>query len=130
MLTTATLAVVGTPCIVLNAMQPKLGIRLPCDLPIVVDATRMNAAESHDILLRWLYMFVTLARTPHRAGPIGKVYIAWNNTFETVDLETCSRCIRCDSLKTRRVDRDTQYVELHGLACDDCMRLVPDAPSQ
>ncbi len=89
-------AQVKTPFIVLRPHQPKTGQRLPADLPIVVNAERMrprdNRGQDRLRLLRWMHMFISLSRAPHRGGPIGRNYVGWgDDTLEEIDLETCPR---------------------------------------
>lgn len=81
---------VGTPCIVLMPFQPKLGQRLPVDLPVVVNAYRYYPDNTHDGLLRWMHMFISLSRAPHRGGPKGRNFIAWQDgSVDEIDLDAC-----------------------------------------
>lgn len=87
MLTRGILKKVGTPCVVLMPNQTKAGYRLPNDLPVVVDATAHNYPRED--LLRWLHMFVTLATLERKA--FARVYVAWPDCLEEIDLDTCPR---------------------------------------
>ena len=86
---------VGTPCVVLVPHHPKMGHRLPADMPVVVVADYIHPGDSNGMdrleLLRWLHWFVTLATYPARMA-VAPVYVAWQNgTLEEIDLETCPR---------------------------------------
>ncbi len=89
------MAQVGTPCVVLAPWRPKMGHRLPSDLPVVVLAEHIDQVGDNGKdrykLLRWLHLFVTMATYPERRAN-APVYVIWqDDTLEEIDLTTCPR---------------------------------------
>lgn len=82
----------GTPCIVLQANQRKIGERIPADLPVVVDATGFvmeyddgSFPRERLNILRDLHHFVSHGRPPSDRS--GKIWVAWHNAMEEFELD-------------------------------------------
>ncbi len=79
------LADVPSPCVVIQAFQPKLGIRLPANLPVLINAGHVHSAAERIKLREWAHMFVTLAT--FRRREYAKVYIGWCDGVELFDID-------------------------------------------